>query len=166
MKIHCQYTKLVPIEVLKQSFNPKNANVHPPEQIDRLAKILEYQGVRYPAKISNQTKLMTSGHGRVLAAEKLGWKEFPVSFQDYENPDQETADLHADNAVASWSHIDLAIVNSQMGEFSPEFDLDMLGIKDFKLDVSGFGPGTEEDQGKLDEKSPVKCPNCSHEFRP
>ncbi len=29
---------------------------------------------------------------------------------------------------------------------------------------SGFEPGTEADQGKLDEKKPVTCPACNHVF--
>jgi hypothetical protein len=27
-----------------------------------------------------------------------------------------------------------------------------------------FAPGTEAEQGRLDEKKPIKCPECGHEF--
>jgi hypothetical protein len=29
----------------------------------------------------------------------------------------------------------------------------------------GFGPGSFDDQGRLDELSKVECPNCGHHFR-
>lgn len=134
MKIHCEYTKLCDPKALKP--HPKNRNKHPSDQIDRLIKILEYQGWRYPIKVSNVSGFMTSGHGRNLAALKMGIKEVPVSFQDYESDEQEYADVQADNAIASWSDLDLSLINSDIGDLGPDFDIDLLGIKDFKLDVS------------------------------
>lgn len=136
MIIRCQYDKLVPIKELKAKFHPKNRNKHPQEQINRLIKILKYQGTRSPARISKRSGLMTAGHGRVLAAEKAGWTSYPVNFQEYENEDMEIADLTADNAIASWSELDLAGINLDVGDLGPNFDIDLLGIRDFKIDVS------------------------------
>lgn len=132
MKIHCTYNELFPISSLKPS--PKNRNKHPQEQIERLAKILEYQGWRYPIKVSNQSGFITSGHGRLLAAKSLGQTEVPVNFQDYESEEQEYADIQADNAIASWAELDLAGINTDLEQLGPDFDLDMLGIKDFVLE--------------------------------
>lgn len=149
MKIHCQYTRLVDASELK--FNPKNNNKHSPEQIERLAKILEYQGWRYPVKVSNQSGFITSGHGRVLAALKLGWTQVPVSYQDYENPEMEYADLIADNAIASWAELDLSMVNLELQNLGPEFDVDLLAIKDFRIE-----PLEKFDFDQLKEEPPVK----------
>lgn len=44
----------------------------------------------------------------------------------------------------------------------PDIDLSHFE-ENFFLDKN-FAPGTEEDQGKLDEKKPVECPNCGHQF--
>jgi hypothetical protein len=137
MKIHCLYDQLAPTNELKP--HPKNSNVHSDAQIERLAKILEYQGWRYPIKVSKQTGFITSGHGRLLAAQKNNWDMVPVNFQDYESEDQERADLIADNSIASWAELDLALVNAQVGDFGPDFDLDLLGLDGFKLDVSEIG---------------------------
>lgn len=134
IKIHCQYTKLVPLSELKQ--HPKNRNKHDKNQIDRLAKILQYQGIRYPIKVSNQTGFITSGHGRLMAAKKLGMKDFPVSFQDYDSEDQEYADVQSDNAIASWAELDLSSINLDIQELGPDFDIDLLGIKGFEIDVA------------------------------
>jgi hypothetical protein len=145
--------------------HPKNRNNHSDEQISRLAKILEYQGWRYPIKVSNQSGFITSGHGRLAAAIKNGWTEVPVSFQDYESDDQEYADLTADNSIASWAELDLSGINSDIGELGPDFDIDLLGIKSFSLD---FKPTEIEQEdasslSKLADKI-VQCPNCGEQF--
>jgi len=136
MIIRCLYDELVSIKELKKKFHPKNRNKHPKDQIARLAKILEYQGARYPAKISNQSGFITSGHGRVLSAEKAGWEVYPVNYQDYENEDMEYADLQADNAIAAWSDLDISAINTDLGALDPSFDIDFLGIKGLEIDVA------------------------------
>ncbi len=155
--------QMVPISKLVP--HPKNRNVHPPDQIERLADILEFQGWRYPVKVSTRSGFVTSGHGRIDAAKLRGWPEVPVSYQDYENEAQEYADVVADNAIASWSEIDLSGVNTDLGDLGPDFDIDLLGIKSFSLDPE-FTPGSEDDQGQLDEKEIVilKCPHCGESF--
>lgn len=143
MKIRCNYDKLVPIASLK--FHPKNPNQHSPEQITRLAKILNFQGWRRPIVVSNLSGCITSGHGRALAATVIGWKEVPVNFQDYDDEAQEYADLVADNAIAEWAALDLAGINANIGEFGPDFDLELLGLKDFTVDVAEKGGLTDAD---------------------
>jgi DNA modification methylase len=131
-KIRCSYQKLVPLSELKP--HPKNRNKHPKEQIARLAQIIDYQGIRHPIKVSLLSGFITSGHGRLEAAHKLELKEFPVDFQEYESEEQEYADLQSDNAIALWSELDLSGINQDLGDLGPDFDLDMLGIKDFVLE--------------------------------
>ncbi len=132
MKVRCLYDELAPIDGLTP--HPKNRNKHPDDQIKRLAEILKYQGWRYPIKVSKQTGLITSGHGRLLAARLNGWDKVPINKQDYENEDQEYADVQADNAIASWAELDLAGINLDLADLGPDFDLDLLGIKDFELE--------------------------------
>ena len=161
MKVNCVYASLEPVSSLKP--HPKNPNEHPKEQIERLAKVLDYQGWRYPIKVSKQTGFITSGHGRLLAAKLNGWIEVPVDFQDYETDAQEYADLVSDNAIALWSELDLAAIKNDIEEF-PNFHLDLLGIQAFEL--PDFDAGTEDDQGQLDEKALVymECPHCGEKF--
>lgn len=144
MQIHCLYDRLVKISDLKT--HPKNRNVHPRDQIERLAKILKYQGWRYPIKVSNRSGLITSGHGRLEAAKVNGWDEVPVNFQDYESDEQEYADLQADNAIASWAELEFSKINSDISDLGPDFDLDLLGIKNFEIDVADKHPGCDEDE--------------------
>lgn len=144
MKIKCLFDEMVHVKTLK--VHPKNRNVHPQDQIERLAKVLEYQGWRYPIKVSKLSGCITSGHGRLLAAKLLKWKEVPVNFQDYDSEAQEYADVQADNAIASWSELDLSAINGDIGDLGPDFDIDLLGIKNFKIDLCEDEPGCDEDE--------------------
>lgn len=145
IKIHCKYDELVPVNKLKP--HPKNPNKHPQEQIERLAKILAYQGFRYPIKISKQTGFITSGHGRILAAKLNNWKEVPVNYQDYESDEQEYADIVADNSVASWAELSLSDINLELPELGPDFDIEMLGLKNFMLEPADKQDYREEWKG-------------------
>jgi hypothetical protein len=114
--------------------HPKNPNRHSAEQIDRLAQLIQYQGWRLPILVSKQSGYIVSGHGRWAAAKKLKLKEVPVIYQDFMDSDQEYAFLVSDNAIASWSALDLSQINVGLQDLGPDFDLNFLGIKDFKLD--------------------------------
>jgi len=149
MKIHCPHDSLVECSALKP--HPKNSNKHPDDQIERLARILEYQGWRYPVKVSKQTGFVTSGHGRILAAKKNGWKEVPVSFQEYDDETQEIADVTSDNAIASWAELDLSMVNAFAPDLGPDFDIDLLGIKDFVLEPAEKFQGDEDEVPEVPE---------------
>lgn len=147
MNIRCAFDKLLSLSELKKKFNPKNRNKHPDDQVERLAKILEFQGVRTPVKVSNQSGFITSGHGRVLAAIKNGWTDLPVNFQDYDSEEQEYADVQSDNAIASWAELDLSGINLDIADLGPEFNIDMLGIKDFVLEPADkFQSQSDEDE--------------------
>jgi hypothetical protein len=166
MMIRCSHSDVLPIKELKEKFHPKNRNDHPKEQIARLAKILEYQGARYPAKISKLSGLITSGHGRILAAEAAGWDSYPVDYQDYESEEQEYADLQADNAIASWAELDLSGINLDLGDLGPDFDIDLLGLKNFVLEPAELD--IKNTAGELDlegfDNFQHECPKCGFEW--
>lgn len=164
MKVRCSYTKLVPVEELKP--HPHNAKLrkHSKEAIERTAKILMYQGWRATIRVSNQSGFITVGHKRLAAAILNGWHEVPVDFQDYDDESQETADVIADNTLNEWDTVDLAGVNDIIPELGPDFDLEHLGIKNFNLDPPNFDPGTQEEQGKLDQTQILECPHCKEHF--
>lgn len=154
MKVHCE-SILANIKDLK--LNPKNRNKHPQEQIERLAKILKYQGWRWPIKVSRLSGLVVSGHGRIEAAKLNGWREVPIQYQEYETQEQEEADGISDNAIAFWSELDLAAINSDIGDFGPDFDIDLLGIKDFSIEPADkLGPQCDEDEIPEPEEAVVK----------
>jgi DNA modification methylase len=132
MKVLCKFDKMLPISEFKGF--PNNPNIHSKEQIERLAKILEYQGIRAPVIISNLTGYCVKGHGTVKAIIKNGWHEIPIVYQDFSDHDQEYSYVVSDNSIASWADLDFALINNEIPEFSPDFDIDMLGIEDFEIE--------------------------------
>jgi hypothetical protein len=129
--------KIVWVDVEKLIPNPKNRNVHSDAQIERLAKIIEYQGFRLPLVVDEQN-VIWAGHGRLLAAKKLRLKKVPVSYQQFKNEDQAYAFLISDNSIASWSELDLSGINVDLADLGPDLDIELLGLKEFCL----VPPGT------------------------
>lgn len=145
MEIKAKEITFVDIESLIP--NPKNNNKHPKEQIERLSKLIKYQGFRNPLVVSNRSGFVLCGHGRIEAAKLAGMKKVPVMYQDFENEAQEYAYLTSDNAIASWAELDLSAVNTEMLDLGPEFDVDLLGIKDFVIEpIEKFEPQSDEDE--------------------
>lgn len=158
MKVRCLYDKLVKVEELKP--HPQNRNKHPQEQIERLAHILDYQGWRTPISVSKRSNYIVAGHGRLAAARALGWKTAPVSYQEFENEEQEYAHVQADNAIAAWAELDLSAINTDIPDLGPDFDLNLLGIKDFTLDPPNIERGSLLGAGEVSKGMPHRCPNC------
>lgn len=134
VEIKSKEIKIVPIKELKAK--KANRNKHPKEQIEMLAKHFEYQGFRNPIIVSNQSGEIVCGHGRLDAAKKAGLKEVPVIYQDFESPEQEYAYHVADNGLGLWSELDMSGINMDIGDLGPDFDIDLLGIKNFTIDVA------------------------------
>ena len=153
MKFNCSYKEILDASSLKP--NPKNPNKHSKDQIERLAKIIDYQGQRSPIVVSNQSGFITKGHGRLQAMKKLGWRRVAVDFQDYESEAQEYADIVADNAISEWSELDLSMINTDFTDFGPDFDIDLLGLKDFEIDVADKELGDEEETPEPPKESKV-----------
>lgn len=156
LKIKCLYDDLADPKTLKD--HPKNRNKHGSDQIERLAKLYAYHGVRHPIIVSKLSGFIVAGHGRKLAAIRAGLKEMPVVYQDFDSNEAEYAFIQSDNAIASWAELDLAGINADVLNLDTDFDIDALGIKNFVKDISekGFDPSDT-----LDAEKPHKtCPNC------
>jgi len=79
--IHCAHDEIADITTLVP--NPRNPNRHPDKQIELLSKIIQNQGWRAPITVSTRSGFIVRGHGRLLAAQKLGLTQVTVDRQDY-----------------------------------------------------------------------------------
>lgn len=144
MKINCSYDELV--ELHKIIPNPKNPNKHPEKQIERLAKIIDYQGQRHPVIVSKRSGFVVVGHGRLEAIKKLGWEKCAVNFQDFKDEAEEYSFIVSDNAIAEWAELDLSAINTEMLDLGPDFDVDLLGLENFTIEpIEKFDPQSDED---------------------
>jgi len=144
MSIKAKEIKLVPIKSVK--FYSRNRNKHSPDQIDRIKKLLEYQGMRVPLIVDSETNEVIAGNGRLEAMQKMKWKEVPVIYQTFDSEEQRYAFSVSDNAVAGWAELDFSGINIDIGDFGPDFDLELLGMKDFTVDVADKIPQCDEDE--------------------
>lgn len=164
IKLHSGSVQLIDIERLKPRIG--NRNSHPQEQIEALANQYKYQGFRNPIIVSNQSGQIVCGTGRYLAAVRAGLKEVPVLFQDYESDEQEYAHHVADNGLSLWSDLDLSGINNDLAMLGPDFDINMLGIKDFVLDLSEKDVKNTSEELDLNDfdKFQHQCPKCGFEW--
>jgi ParB family chromosome partitioning protein len=149
-----------------------NAKKHSDEQVAQIAASIREFGFNAPVLVDGQ-KGIIAGHGRVLAARKLGLEKVPCLKLTHLSESQRKAYIIADNKIAEngggW---DEELLRLELRELSDElhFDINKVGFSEAELGnlflEPNFEPGTEEEQGKLDEKSPVICPKCTHEFHP
>lgn len=116
--------KLVPYE--------DNAKSHPEEQITKLAKNIKELGFDVPIVIDD-TGLILKGHGRRLAAMRLGLPMVPVVVRRGLNDAQKAAIRITDNTLALLGDIDMASVARELNLIINRKDLD------FNLDFEDFG---------------------------
>ena len=147
ISIHCAHDELVDITTLVP--NPRNPNRHPDKQIELLAKIIQNQGWRAPITVSTRSGFIVRGHGRLLAAQKLGLAQVPVDRQDYATEAEEWADMIADNRIAELSDLDDEAVSLLLSEFDIDFDRELTGFstKDIDKLISQFENKSAVDDG-------------------
>ena len=156
--IKCTFNTMLDTSSLK--YHPKNRNKHSVEQIKRLAKLIEYQGFRHPVIISSISNYIIAGHGRVEAAKQLGMEKVPCDIQEFKDVDQEYAFLISDNSISSWAEFNLSEINTDLADLGPDFDIDLLGIKDFVLEPAEFIEPPLKGEPKDKETEMMTCPNC------
>lgn len=152
--VKCKHTKLMPTSELIPF--PRNPNQHSEAQIARLAEIIEYQGWRRPIRVSLRSGYITAGHGALSAAKLKGWDTVPVDLQEYDNEEQEYADVVADNSLHEWNDcgISLQAVNEEVPKLGPEFDIKLLGIEEFEIDVADKY-GNKDDDSIPEKVDPI-----------
>jgi ParB-like chromosome segregation protein Spo0J len=146
-----------------------NARTHTPEQVDRIAASIREWGWTVPI-LADEHGGVIAGHARILAARKLGLSDAPVMVATGWTQAQKRAYVLADNQLAingaGWDESLLRVEMADLRDMA--FDLSLIGFGDDEqatfLDEPNFAPGSESDQGRLDEKRKVHCPNCHHEF--
>ena len=147
----------------------QNARTHSDAQVAQIAASIREFGFINPVIVDGSAGIV-AGHGRVLAARKLGLAEVPTLEVGHLTDAQRKAYILADNKLALNAGWDLDLLKVELQELDGKFDLALIGFNAGELaamlDVPNFAPGTEDQQGKLDELAPkiVQCPHCGQEY--
>lgn len=123
----------------------KNPRTHPDEQIETLARLMKEYGVDQPIVV-DEDGIIIKGHGRLLAAQRAGFKEFPV-VKHIGLSDQEKRALRiVDNQVALLSGWDEEFLRFEVNDLiKRKFDVQLLGFPPEELQsiMSGWDTGSD-----------------------
>lgn len=122
----------------------RNSRTHSPEQVAQLARSIENFGFTNPVLIDEHNTLI-AGHGRVMAAQRLGLAVVPAIRLLHLSDAQRRAYVIADNKLALNAGWDMAALAREVEDLQEvDFDLDLLGFGEDELaDLLGEF-GTEE----------------------
>lgn len=108
----------------------RNARTHSDAQVAQIAASIREWGWTNPVLIDAEGGLI-AGHGRVLAARKLGIEDVPCMIATGWSEAQKRAYILADNQLALNAGWDTELLKVEIGELSAEgFDLGLIGFGD------------------------------------
>ena len=156
----------VPIEKLKPFLgNPRKND----ESVNAVVKSIEAFGYTNPVLVRRATNEIIAGHTRIKALQKIGAKEAPVIYLDLDEASAHTYAVFDNKSVelADWDMPKLADLFVDLDQLN--VDMNLTGFSADEIDLiapSTFEPVPENEQSRLDQKNPVKCPECGCEFVP
>lgn len=111
-----------------------NARTHPDWQIAQIAASIEEFGFTNPLLIGPDNVII-AGHGRLLAAERLGLDKVPVIVLGHLTERQRRALVIADNKIAENAGWDEELLAQELAALQEDgFDLELLGFSDTELE--------------------------------
>jgi DNA modification methylase len=111
----------------------RNTRTHSPEQVAQIAGSIREFGFTNPVLIDAENGII-AGHGRVMAASKLGLDKVPCIRLAHLTETQKRAYIIADNKLAlnaGWDEEMLALELGELGEL--DFDLSLIGFDESEL---------------------------------
>ena len=112
----------------------RNARTHSDSQVAQIAGSIAEFGFVNPVLVGGDN-IIIAGHGRVMAAKKLGLKTVPTIKLDHLTENQRRALVIADNKIAENAGWDEELLRLELQNLADEdFDLDLLGFDDVELD--------------------------------
>ena len=111
----------------------RNSRTHSDEQVLQIAASIKEFGFTNPVLIDPENGII-AGHGRVMAAKKLGMKQVPCIVAEDWTEAQKKAYVIADNKLAlnaGWDNATLALEFEELKELG--FDLSLTGFNEAEL---------------------------------
>jgi ParB-like chromosome segregation protein Spo0J len=111
----------------------RNARTHSPEQVAEIAASIKEFGFNNPVLLRDDNTII-AGHGRVLAARKLGMVEVPCIYLSHLTEAQARAYVLADNQLATHAGWEADMLKLELDDLSGlGFDPELLGFNDADL---------------------------------
>ena len=127
----------------------RNARTHSDEQVEKIAASIREFGFLNPI-ITDGENGIVAGHGRIMAAKKLGMDEVPTVEAAHLTDAQKRAYILADNRLALDAGWDNELLRVEFTELQDAgFELNLTGFTDDE--ISALEPETEPEEGLTDE---------------
>lgn len=111
----------------------KNSRTHSEAQVSQVAASIKEFGFTNPILIDSENVII-AGHGRLLAAQKLGLAEVPCIALDHLSESQRKAYVIADNKLALNAGWDDELLALELGELKEmDFDISLTGFTEDEL---------------------------------
>jgi DNA modification methylase len=111
----------------------RNPRTHSDAQVAQIAASIAEFGFNNPILVDTNSGII-AGHGRLMAARKLGLKEVPVIVVDHLTEAQKRAYIIADNQLALNAGWDEELLRVELATLQAEdFNLDIIGFEDNEL---------------------------------
>lgn len=111
----------------------RNARTHSPEQVAEIAASIKEFGFNNPVLLRDD-KTIIAGHGRVMAARKLGLREVPCIYLSHLTEAQARAYVLADNQLATHAGWETEMLKLELDDLSAlGFEPGLLGFGDDDL---------------------------------
>lgn len=117
MKLKIEY-----VDISTLSPYSGNAKIHTATQVEQIARSIQDFGFNDPVAITGN--VIVEGHGRILAAQKLGLKEIPIVRLDHLTDAQRRAYTLVHNQLTMNTGNDLDILNAELEALEAD-DIDM-----------------------------------------
>lgn len=112
----------------------KNAKKHTQAQIKGIVASIREVGFRFPVAVDENNEII-AGHGRVLAAQKLGMTQVPCIRHEDLTPTQKRALRIADNKLAEIAGTDRSLLTKELDELmSAGVDAESIGFTKDEID--------------------------------
>lgn len=112
----------------------KNSRTHSDGQVAQIAASIKEFGWTNPILVDGESGVI-AGHGRLLAARKLGQKEVPVIELAHMTESQKRAYVIADNQLAMNAGWDTTLLSLELADLKDQgFEIDVLGFDPKELD--------------------------------
>ena len=132
----------------------RNSRTHSDAQVAEIAASIREFGFANPILVDGQGTII-AGHGRLLAARKLGLAEVPVIVLDHLTDAQRRALVIADNRIALNAGWDEDMLRVELADLAGQIDLGLLGFGEGELSALLAPPPS---QGLTDEDDIPEAP--------
>lgn len=158
--------KLIPVSDLIPY--ARNSRTHSDAQVAQIASSIKEFGFINPVITDGQNGII-AGHGRVMAASKLGIEQLPCIEAAHLSEAQKRAYVIADNKLALNSNWDYELLKVELLDLQESgFDLPITGFDLTEINamfMDGDGSESPDDFKEIDEfDMDHTCPKCGFQF--